>query len=87
MQRNKRLESLEQKYFPPPPRKLKLPRPDDPRYERCANFRGTLVTWEELELFGAMRKVCEGLDAATTELIERATNHALNSPPPPRKLK
>jgi hypothetical protein len=34
-----------------------------------------------------MRKVCEGLDASATELIERATNHALNSPPPPRKLK
>jgi hypothetical protein len=38
------------------------------------------VSLEELKLLGAMTKVCEGLDASATELIQRATNRALNFP-------
>jgi len=86
MQRNKRLESLEQKYLPPPQPKPKWYRPDDPRYGRVMNPRMLFVSLEELKLLGAMTKVCEGLDASAIQLIERATNLVLNFRPT-RKLK
>ena len=86
MRKNKRLDSLEQKYLPPPPPKPRLLRPDDPRKQPDMNCKTNFITLDELYLLRDMTKACEGLDASAIQLIERATNLVLNFPPT-RKLK